>query len=177
MKSGFQGLRARAAGAATGMLTAFWGVSAFAQDRIGEPTNWAMDMQPGVTPLRDQAIFFHNVILMPIITVITLLVLGLLAWCVIRYNKRSNPVPARWSHNTPIEIIWTVFPVMILMVIAIFSFRLLFDYHDMPTVRRIVRQAATDDYRFRSIVLGVIASDAFRTREGERAPVTTASIR
>jgi Protein of unknown function (DUF1585)/Protein of unknown function (DUF1588) len=51
------------------------------------------------------------------------------------------------------------------------------DYHDMPTVRRIVRQAATDDYRFRSIVLGVIASDAFRTREGERAPVTTASIR
>src|SRR5436189_3031835 len=80
MKSGFQGLRARVAGAATGMLTAFWGVGALAQDRIGEPTDWAMDMQPGVTPLRDQAIFFHNVILLPIITIITLFVAGLLAW-------------------------------------------------------------------------------------------------
>ncbi len=51
---------------------------------------------------------------------------------IIRYNKRANPAPARWSHNTLIEIVWTVVPVLILMVIAIFSFRLLFAYHDMP---------------------------------------------
>jgi cytochrome c oxidase subunit 2 len=69
---------------------------------------------------------------MPIITLITLLVLGLLIWIVVRYNKKSNPVPAKWSHNTTIEVIWTVVPVLILMFIAIFSFRLLFAYNDMP---------------------------------------------
>ena len=59
-------------------------------------------------------------------------VLVLLAIIVIRFNKRANPEPARFSHNTPIEIIWTVVPVMILMFIAIFSFRLLYEEHDMP---------------------------------------------
>lgn len=132
MKSRFKGMRALATGIATGALTAFWGVSAFAEDVIGQPTNGAIDLQPGVTPLRDDAIFFHNVILLPIITAITLLVLGLLLWCAFRYNKKANPVPARWSHNTPIEIIWTLVPVLILVVIAVFSFRLLFEYHDMP---------------------------------------------
>jgi len=132
MKSRFQGMRALATAMVTGGLTAFWSVSAFAEDTVGQPTNGAIDLQPGVTPLRDDAIFFHNVILLPIITAITLLVLGLLLWCIVRYNKKANPVPARWSHNTPIEIIWTLVPVLILVVIAVFSFRLLFEYHDMP---------------------------------------------
>ena len=132
MKSRVQGLRALAAGAAAGAVTAFWGVSALAEDKIGQPTNWAIDLQPGVTPLRHSAIQFHNLILLPVITIITLFVLALLVICIVKFNKRANPVPARWSHNTPIEIIWTVVPVLILMVIAIFSFRLLYDYHDMP---------------------------------------------
>jgi len=69
---------------------------------------------------------------MPIITIITLFVLALLLWCVFRYNKRSNPIPAKWSHNTVIEVVWTLFPVLILVFISIFSFRLLFNYNDMP---------------------------------------------
>src|SRR5690606_11203282 len=73
------------------------------------------------------------VVLMPIITIICLLVAGLLLWIIFRYNKKSNPVPARWSHNTLIEVIWTVVPVLILVFISLFSFRLLFAYHDMPT--------------------------------------------
>ncbi|MES2342190.1 MAG: cytochrome c oxidase subunit II transmembrane domain-containing protein, partial [Pseudomonadota bacterium] len=126
MKSRFQGMRALAAGAAAGAMTAFWGLTALAaEDRVGQPTPGAIDLQPGVTPLRDDAIFFHNMILLPIITVICLFVLALLVWIVIRYNKRSNPVPAKWSHNTPIEVIWTVVPVLILMFISIFSFKLL----------------------------------------------------
>ncbi|WP_421934588.1 cytochrome c oxidase subunit II [Phenylobacterium sp.] len=133
MKSRFQGMRALAAGAAAGAMTAFWGLTALAaEDRVGQPTPGAIDLQPGVTPLREDAIFFHNMILLPIITVICLFVLGLLVWIVIRYNKRSNPIPAKWSHNTPIEVIWTVVPVLILMFISIFSFKLLFAYHDMP---------------------------------------------
>jgi cytochrome c oxidase subunit 2 len=113
-------------------MTAFYGAQALAEDLVGQPTNGAIGMQPGVTPLRHDAVMFHNAILMPIITAITLLVLGLLIWVVLRYNKRSNPVPARWSHNTPIEVIWTLVPVLILVFIAVFSFKLLFAYHDMP---------------------------------------------
>jgi cytochrome c oxidase subunit 2 len=132
MKSSFHGLRARAAGALAGAGAAFYGATAWAADNLGQPTNGAIDLQPGVTPLRLQAISFHNHILLPIITAITLFVLALLVWVIVRYNRRANPVPAKWSHNTPVEVVWTVLPVLILMFIAIFSFRLLFAYNDMP---------------------------------------------
>ncbi len=132
MKSSFHGLRTRALGALAGAGAAFWSANAWAVDKIGEPTPGAIDLQPGVTPLRDQAIWFHNIILMPIITFITLFVLLLLIIVVVRFNKRSNPIPAKWSHNTAIEVAWTLIPVVILVVISIFSFRLLFDYNDMP---------------------------------------------
>jgi cytochrome c oxidase subunit 2 len=125
-------MRSLATGLAAGAITAFWSASALAEDLVGQPTNGAIDMQPGVTPLRHDAIFFHNAILMPIITAITALVLGLLIWIVVRYNKRSNPVPARWSHNTAVEVTWTLVPVLILVFISVFSFKLLFAYHDMP---------------------------------------------
>lgn len=132
MKSRFKGMRALTAGLVAGGMSAFWGAAALAEDLAGQPTPGAIDLQPGVTSLRHSAIFFHNAILLPIITIITLFVLGLLVWVIVRYNKRANPVPARWSHNTPVEVIWTVVPVVILMFIAIFSFRLLFAYHDAP---------------------------------------------
>ena len=61
-----------------------------------------------------------------------LFVLALLITVMVRFNKRANPTPARFSHNTPIEVAWTVIPVLILMFIAIFSFKLLFEEHDMP---------------------------------------------
>ena len=105
----------------------------WAQDLMGQPTPGGIGLQPAASPLKHDAHFFHDVILMPIITAITLLVLGLLAWIVFRYNKKANPTPARWSHNTTIEIIWTVLPVLILVFISLFSFRLLFAYHDMPS--------------------------------------------
>jgi cytochrome c oxidase subunit 2 len=132
MKSSFKGMRALATGVVAGATSALWGAAAMAEDLIGQPTPGAIDMQPGVTPLKHQAIWFHNFILLPIITAIVLLVLGLLVWIVLRYNKRANPTPARWSHNTTIEVIWTLAPVLILVFIAIFSFKLLFAYHDMP---------------------------------------------
>ena len=100
---------------------------------VGQPTDGNLGLQPAASPLKVEAHFFHDAILMPIITFITLLVLGLILWICIRYNKKSNPVPAKWSHNTLIEVIWTVLPVLILVFISLFSFRLLFAYHDMPT--------------------------------------------
>ena len=132
MTASFQRFRARAAGVLTGLGVTLWGVMAQAEEMLGQPTPGAIDLQRGVTPLRNDAIWFHNVILMPIITAITLLVLVLLIIIAVRFNKRANPTPAKWSHNTALEIGWTLGPILILVVISVFSFRLLFDYHDMP---------------------------------------------
>jgi len=120
------------AGVSAGALAAMFAGQAMAEELLGQPTPGAIDLQPAASPLKHDAIFFHNAILLPIISVISLFVLGLLIWVIVRYNKRANPVPARWSHNTPIEVLWTVVPVLILMVISIFSFKLLYAYHDMP---------------------------------------------
>ena len=133
MQSRVQGIRAWLAGAAAAAMATVWALPALAEEvLVGQPTPGAIGLQPGVTPLKHDAAFFHDVILLPIITVITLFVLALLVWVVVRYNKKANPTPAKWSHNTTIEVIWTVVPVLILMFIAIFSFRLLYAYHDMP---------------------------------------------
>lgn len=113
-------------------LALFAAAPTWAQDLMGQPTPGGIDLQPAASPLKHDAIAFHNGLLL-VISAITLLVLGLLAWIVFRYNKKANPTPARWSHNTTIEIIWTVMPVLILAGISLFSFRLLFAYHDMPT--------------------------------------------
>lgn len=128
----------RALKAAGGLMTgaAFAVLSAtptWAQPLMGQPTPGAIGLQEGASSLKHDAAWFHDIILLPVITAISLLVLGLLVWIVIRYNKKRNPVPARWSHNTAIEVIWTVAPVVILLVISLFSFRLLFAYNNMPT--------------------------------------------
>jgi len=115
-------------GLCAALTTAFWSAQAWAQD-IGVPKDGEIRMQPGYSELKHDAIWFHDSILLPIITAITLLVLGLLLWIMVRYNKRANPTPAKWSHNTVVEIIWTAVPVLILMVIAVFSFKLLYKYH------------------------------------------------
>jgi cytochrome c oxidase subunit II len=132
MKSRVQGMRAWAAGAAAGATSAFWGVQALAEELMGQPTPKGMGLQPAASQLKHDAHFFHDMILLPLIVAISLFVLALLAWCVIRYNKKANPIPAKWSHNTVVEVVWTVVPVLILMGIAVFSFKLLFAYHNMP---------------------------------------------
>jgi cytochrome c oxidase subunit 2 len=130
------GTRARAfvGGGITALsLAVFSATPTWARPLVGQPTDGDLGLQPAASPLKVEAHNFHDFILMPVITGITLLVLGLLIWIVIRYNKKANPVPAKWSHNTFIEIVWTVLPVLILVFISLFSFRLLFAYHDMPT--------------------------------------------
>jgi len=128
MKAKFKGI----AGLMAGVGSAMWGFAAFAEERLGQPTPGGIGLQPAASPLKHSAHFFHDMILLPLIVLISVFVLGLLIWVVIRYNAKSNPVPAKWSHNTVIEVIWTLVPVLILMVISIFSFQLLFKYHNMP---------------------------------------------
>ena len=91
---------------------------------LGKPEPWQIAMQVPVTPIANELHSFHT-LLMWIITAITLFVAGLLGWCIFRFNERSNPTPSKTAHNTPIEIAWTILPVLILVLIAIPSFRLL----------------------------------------------------
>ena len=98
---------------------------------IGQPTD-KIALQTQVTDLGHQAEWFHNDILMPIIIIISLFVLVLLGWVSVRYNRRSNPVPSRTSHNTAIEIVWTVAPVLILLAIAVPSIKLLAAQYSIP---------------------------------------------
>jgi len=136
MALGISALKTVTGAIATGGLAATVAVMtatpAWAQALYGQPTPGGIGLQPSASPLKEHATWFHNIVLMPVIVAICLLVLGLLAWIVFRYNAKANPTPARWSHNTMIEIIWTVAPVLVLVFIALFSFRLLFAYHDMP---------------------------------------------
>ena len=119
-------------GIVSSALAAFVAAPTWAQELMGQPTPGAIGLQQSASPLKHEVTFFHNYVLLPMCIGISVLVLALLLWIVVRYNKRANPVPAKWSHNTVIEVIWTVVPVLILLVIALFSFRLLFAYEDMP---------------------------------------------
>lgn len=91
----------------------------------GMPIPDAITAQDQYSPLGEYAHWIHDGVLMPIITVITVLVLGLLLWVMVRYNRRANPVASRTSHNTVIEVIWTLVPVLILVGIAVPSIDLL----------------------------------------------------
>ncbi|MEO0400276.1 MAG: cytochrome c oxidase subunit II transmembrane domain-containing protein [Pseudomonadota bacterium] len=95
-------------------------------------------MLPAQSALATEVHFFHNAVLMPIITVISVFVLLLLVWVVFRYNAKANPVPKKFSHNTLIEIIWTGVPILILLYIALFSFDLLYKEDVTPDGKRAV---------------------------------------
>jgi cytochrome c oxidase subunit II len=105
------------------------GGSAFAE--LGQPAPWEFKLQEAATPVMEEITWFHNWLLI-IITVITLFVLGLLVAVVVKFNARANPVPSRTTHNTLIEVAWTLIPVLILVGIAVPSFRLLFQELDIP---------------------------------------------
>ena len=90
------------------------------------PTDGGIDFQPPVTETARRVVGFHNEVLI-IITLITAFVMALLLWVIVRYNRRANPVPKKFSHNTLVEILWTVVPVLILVFIAYRSFPLLYD--------------------------------------------------
>ena len=109
----------------------------------GPAHDWQLGMQPAVTPVMSQIEDFHNLLLV-IITAICIIVAILLIWVMLRYNHRTNPTPSRTQHNTLLEVAWTIVPVIILVLIAIPSFRLLYFEATIPkpdiTVQVIGRQ-------------------------------------
>ena len=119
----------RLLGFAVAFVALLAGGAVFAE--LGQPAPWEYTLQESASPVMDNIIWFHNFLLW-LITIITLFVLGLLITVVVKFNARSNPVPSRTTHNTLIEVAWTLIPVLILVGIAVPSFRLLFQELDVP---------------------------------------------
>ena len=93
---------------------------------------WQMGLLEAASESMEYIHWFHDGILMPIITVITLFVLALLIYVMVKFNAKTNPVPSKTTHNTTVEVLWTVIPILILVVIAIPSFRLLYLQRNIP---------------------------------------------
>jgi cytochrome c oxidase subunit II len=113
---------------AAGMTLATGG-AAFAE--LGQPEPWEWHLQASGSPVMDNIVWFHD-FLSVLIIVITLFVLALLVVVVVKFNAKANPVPSRTTHNTLIEVAWTLVPVLILVGISVPSFRLLFLELDVP---------------------------------------------
>ena len=154
---------ARLAKVTTAIIAWALPATAFAQEAgdpiTGQPTDGAIGFQPSVTNIMDATIAFHDGLLMPIITVIVIFVTGLLIWVMVRYNAKVNPTPSRTTHNTYIEIVWTVLPILVLIVIAIPSFGVLADQMITPDGER-----------------KYLGSSIFSRENGEQVPAAEVTI-
>lgn len=101
------------------------------EQSVGQPDG-RMGLQDQYSPIGREAAGFHDYILMPAITLISLFVLALMLYVIVRYRRAAHPVPSRTTHNTLVEVLWTLIPVLILVVIAIPSIRLLAHQYSPP---------------------------------------------
>ena len=102
------------------------------EEHIGVPIKAGTGIQEQVTEIGRGAAAFHNVWLLLLCVLISFFVLGLLGWTIVRYRRGANPTPSRTSHNTALEVVWTLVPVLILVAIAIPSMRLLSKQYSPP---------------------------------------------
>ncbi len=118
----------------SGLLAAFAAVPAMAQEGlevVGQPIPGGIGFQPAATELmRD--IRWLDGMLNIIITVITLFVTALIIYCIVRYSRKANPTPGTFTHNSPIEVAWTVIPIVVLVFIGAFSLPILFKQQEIP---------------------------------------------
>jgi cytochrome c oxidase subunit 2 len=112
-------------------VMAFVTSGAVRAETMGQPAEWEIKLQRAATPVMENIIWFHNFLLW-LITGIVLFVLALLVYVAFKFNAKANPVPSKTTHNTLIEVAWTIIPVLILVGIAVPSFRLLFSELDIP---------------------------------------------
>ena len=112
---------------------------------IGQPDGrwWLPDQ---VSPIGQEAAWFNDTILIPLVVIVSALVMALLAWVVIRYRRGANPTPSRNSHNTALEVAWTLAPALILVAIAIPSIRLLANQYDPPAADVTVKATGNQWY-------------------------------
>lgn len=131
----------RLAGAALAAVVAFgWSAEAFAG--TGQPSPWQIGFQGAASPIMEQIDQFHWWLTV-ISALITLFVLVLLVIVFVRFNEKANPTPSTTTHHTGLEVAWTVIPVVILVAIAIPSFRLLFNQLDIPKADITIKATGT----------------------------------
>lgn len=116
---------------ATVAVAAGWLAPDAALAGTGQPSPWQINFQGAASPIAEHMHSLHNFVLV-IITAIMVFVLVLMAIVILRYNERANPTPSKTTHNTALEITWTVIPIIILVVIAVPSFKLLYDQYSFP---------------------------------------------
>lgn len=115
-------------------IASFTALPALAQDKleiVGAPEGGAMGFQPAATELASDLQWLDGMVLI-IITAITVLVTALLIYAIFRFNRRVNPTPAKFTHNSPIEVAWTIIPIVILVLIGAFSLPVLFKQQEIP---------------------------------------------
>ncbi len=155
---------------------------------VANPVDGGLGLQEAASPFMEQVHQFHNWVLMPIIVGISLLVLALLLIIIFKFNSKANPTPAKFSHNTLIEVIWTGVPILILLFVAVFSFPLLFSADVIPDGKRYLAQDTelAETFTSKSDTEFVIANDfsehrrlsskdhveVFVIRNGERRELT-----
>lgn len=132
---------------------------------IGEPDG-RKGIQEQVTPIGEEALGFHNNWLLPLCALISIFVLGLLLWAMIRYRRSANPTPSRNSHNTVIEVVWTLVPVLILVAIAIPSIRLLRHQYTPPPADVTVKVTGHQWYWSYELPDYGVSFDSYMLKEG-----------
>lgn len=151
--------------AAAGALAVFAGPAL-----ADQPHAWQFGLQQAATPVMDNITWFHNLLLY-LITIISIFVLVLLAIVAVRFNARTNPTPTKTTHNTLLEVAWTVIPVLILVTIAVPSFRLLFFQQTIPQSDLTIK--ATGKQWFWTYTYpdnGPIEFDSLMLQEADRKP-------
>ncbi len=135
-QSGF-GWAARSGLAAAGAVPA--GIATAAVAGTGQPSHWQMGLQNSVTDVSDYIHWFHNVLVTPIIVGITVFVLVLMVYVMYRFSEKRNPKPSTTTHNQLLEVAWTVIPVLILLIIAVPSFKLLYKQYEYPKADLVIK--------------------------------------
>jgi cytochrome c oxidase subunit 2 len=135
----------------------------------GQPSPWQMGFQQAATPVMENIIWFHDFLLW-LIVAITLFVLALLAIVVVRFNARANPTPSRTTHNTLLEVMWTLVPVIILVAIAVPSFKLLFLELTIPQADVTVKATGKQWYWSYSYPDAKFEFDSLMLKDNERKP-------
>lgn len=154
----------------SGLLAGFAATASQAQENleiIGRPVDGKMGFQPAVTELATDLQWLDGMILI-IITLITIFVTGLILWVAYRYNAKRNPTAASFTHHTPVEIAWTVVPIVILLFIGVYSLPILFKQQEIPEADITIKvtgyqwywdyEYVDDGFEFSSYMIGAPAT-------------------
>jgi cytochrome c oxidase subunit II len=137
---------------------------------LGQPSPWQLGLQQSASPVMNSLVNFHNFLLV-IITLITIFVLALLVTVMVKFNARANPTPSKTTHHTLLEVLWTVVPVAILVVIAVPSFRLLFFQQNIPASDLTVKATGKQWYWSYSYPDSKFEFDSIMLQDAERLKV------